>query len=65
MENKIYQMAASNYNIPSLPEETVVAMAYVPFQNPTAIYSAEEGFPVGTLFPCLNKPFLGCGGDNK
>lgn len=65
MDNNLYQMAASNYSIPSLPEDTVVAMAYVPYQNPVSFYSAEEGFPVGTLFPCLNKPFIGCGGETN
>ncbi len=50
-----------NGEIPSLPGNTVVAMAYIPYQNPVMIYTAEQGLSKGTLFPCLDKPFL-CGG---
>ncbi|MBR5437457.1 MAG: spore coat associated protein CotJA [Clostridia bacterium] len=46
-----------------LPRNTVPAMAYVPFQQwPSDIYSAEKGLCQGTLFPCLDLPFMGCGG---
>ncbi len=55
-------MKFNQYNISPLPENVVVAMAYVPYQNPKAIYSAEQGICSGTMFPCLDKPFL-CGGD--
>ncbi len=47
--------------ISSLPENAVVAMAYIPYQNPVMIYTVEQGLSKGTLFPCLDKPFL-CGG---
>ena len=53
-------MQPHQHTIPALPEEPVVAMAYVPFQNPVVIYSAERGLQRGTLFPCLDKPFCGC-----
>lgn len=42
-----------------LPENPVVAMAYVPFQTNTERYDAEKALCNGTLFPTLNKPFLG------
>ena len=50
-----------------LPKDPVVAMAYVPFQqyNSKNIYSAEEGFRQGTIFPDLDKPFTGWTGDWK
>ncbi|MCH5170594.1 MAG: spore coat associated protein CotJA [Oscillospiraceae bacterium] len=34
-------------------------MAYVPFQTNTERYDAEKALCQGTLFPTLNKPFLG------
>jgi len=43
---------------PFMPDNFVVAIAYVPFQNYQTIYDAEQGFKVGTIFPELNKPFL-------
>lgn len=51
--------------ISALPDQVVVGMAYVPYQNPKEIYSAEQGMSCGTLFPCLNKPFKECVGDNS
>ena len=41
------------------PAVTVEAMAYVPFQQYKTIYSAEKGLENGTIFPELDKPFLG------
>ena len=46
-------------DLPALPSDTVVAMAYVPFQQLRSVYNAEDGLCNGTMFPCLNKPFLG------
>ncbi|WP_243578001.1 spore coat associated protein CotJA [Clostridium minihomine] len=45
--------------VPPLPAQTVVAMAYVPFQQFGTTYSAEKGFNQGTIFPDLDKPFTG------
>ncbi len=42
-----------------LPENTVTAMAYVPFQTDTTQYAPETALKEGTLFANLNKPFLG------
>ena len=54
------------YGISPLPEKTVEAMAYVPFQP----YSPEMckpilGYENGTIFKALHKPFYGrrCKGD--
>ena len=43
------------------PAETPEAMAYVPFQHLDTTYPAEQGLAYGTIFPELNKPFLGGG----
>ncbi len=42
-----------------LPDDTVVAMAYVPFQTELVTYTSEEALCNGTLFPELNKKFYG------
>ncbi len=42
-----------------LPKDAVTAMAYVPFQTDTAQYTPEKALSEGTLYPNLNKPFLG------
>jgi len=42
-----------------LPAMPVVAMAYVPFQQYNVTYAPEKGFEIGTIFPDLDKPFLG------
>ena len=47
---------------PSLfPKNTPEAMAYVPFQQFGQIYPPESGLERGTIFPELDKPFLGGG----
>ena len=51
--------AISAPDLSPLPSDPVVAMAYVPFQQLKAVYSAEDGLKYGTMFPCLNKPFSG------
>lgn len=43
----------------SLPADTVVAMAYVPFQLDKTAYCPEQALKNGTLFTVLNKPFCG------
>lgn len=45
--------------MPHLPETTVVAMAYVPFQTELITYTSEEALCNGTLFPELDKKFYG------
>lgn len=44
------------------PSDAAVAMAYVPFQQAPVIYEDErKALNQGTLFPELDKPFLGKG----
>lgn len=45
----------------ALPENPVVAMAYVPFQTDTTTYDEMQALKIGTLFPVLDKPFRGRG----
>ena len=42
-----------------LPAMPVVAMAYIPFQQFNTTYTPEQGLEMGTIFPELDKPFLG------
>jgi len=39
------------------PENTPLAMAYVPMQQWGKTYSVEKGFDKGTVFPELDLPF--------
>jgi hypothetical protein len=57
MNESLMHMVARQYGITSLPENPVIAMAYVPFQISNNVYSAEQGISVGTMFPELDKPF--------
>lgn len=45
----------SNLELKNLP----LTMAYVPFQTIEGTYSKDEALKAGTLFPNLDKPFLG------
>ena len=36
-----------------------IGMAYVPWQHWNEIYDIEKGFHNGTIFPELNKPYMG------
>lgn len=66
MNESMTHIMAKQYGISPLPENPVVAMAYVPYQEKENIYSAEQGISEGTMFPELNKPFEGMTvGENK
>jgi hypothetical protein len=52
---------ACELNRSPLPAVTVVAMAYIPFQQNNPTYPPEKGLEMGTIFPELDKPFLGGG----
>lgn len=43
------------------PDETPLAMAYIPFQQWGETYEASVGFKKGTIFPDIDKPFVGKG----
>ncbi|MGN1194800.1 MAG: spore coat associated protein CotJA [Acutalibacteraceae bacterium] len=45
----------------ALPDDPVVAMAYIPYQECNDVYPCDKALCVGTVFPVLDKPFLaGC-----
>ncbi|MCM1114794.1 MAG: spore coat associated protein CotJA [Clostridium sp.] len=44
---------------PALPEDAAVTMAYIPLQLEAITYDDEKALDNGTLFPVLNKPFMG------
>lgn len=46
-------------DIPAMPGELSLAMAYVPYQQWEKPYEPEVGLSRGTIFPCLDKPFIG------
>ncbi len=51
----------SDEAVSPFPQNVALAMAYVPFQQFSEVYSCEKGLMQGTMFPCLDKPFLmGC-----
>lgn len=66
MQRTAHQHAYTNVRdyirpMTALPENPVCAMAYVPFQTELTVYDDLQALAVGTLFPCLNKPFKGSG----
>lgn len=46
-------------NASFLPENPVVAMAYVPMQTELVTYNCTQALSNGTLFPELDKRFFG------
>ncbi len=50
---------------PFNPAKIAIAMAYVPDQVWERPYDVNEGLDRGTLFPALDKPFLGGGNRNE
>lgn len=54
-----------NGSMPRFPRSTPLAMAYVPFQQWGEVYSEDEAFNKGTLFPELNFPFEIGGGTGE
>ena len=53
----IRRLQNSEYFIEPFPKDTMVTMAYVPFQNAGELYAPEQALCRGTLFPELDKPF--------
>lgn len=53
--DKTNQVDLANSMLKNLP----LTMAYVPMQKFTKKYSEEKALKAGTLFPDLDKPFLG------
>ena len=49
----------SGCEISFMPAAPALAMAYVPMQHFHNVYELDEAMQYGTIFPELNKPFLG------
>lgn len=43
----------------AIPQKLALAMAYVPFQPWETPYENDVALSRGTIFPCLDKPFIG------
>ena len=43
----------------AFPKETPLAMAYVPVQSWERVYDLPTALARGTIFPSLDKPFIG------
>lgn len=57
---EIIDMAMKDYGIAPLPEKTVEAMAYIPYQQQKSkTYSPAQALESGTVYPVLDKPFYG------
>lgn len=48
-----------------MDREFVPAMAYVPWQYFTTVYEPDKALEIGTIFPELDKPFLGRGAGRR
>ncbi len=55
----------SGCEISFMPAAPALAMAYVPMQQFEEAYDPEQALDNGTLFPALNKPFLGRWGEPR
>lgn len=65
MNNNSYsKCSAEGLTVPKgrFPENTPIAMAYVPYQSWEETYSENVALEKGTIFPSLDLPFLGRGG---
>jgi hypothetical protein len=60
--SKLYPAQQQNNMFPA---EISLAIAYIPLQQITTVYNDEDAFRIGTLFPDLDKPFLGGRGMQK
>ena len=67
MKYTVITTAAENVGceISFMPASPVLAMAYVPMQQFDETYEPEQALDNGTLFPDLNKPFLGRRGEPR
>jgi hypothetical protein len=50
-------MCFQDEEIPFMPENPMLANAYVPFQKINCLYNPVKGLSVGTIFPELNMPY--------
>lgn len=60
-ENSYSKCSAEGLTVPRgrFPEDTPLAMAYVPYQSWEETYAENVALAKGTIFPRLDLPFLG------
>lgn len=57
------RMCSNGCDVGTAPvDEMGPGMSYVPWQQWNEVYDLERAFNCGTIFPELNKPFVGRGG---
>lgn len=54
-----YMTNGNNVYVSKFPEDTPLAMCYVPFQQLERTYAENVALERGTIFPELDFPFLG------
>ena len=59
--NGTARMNQNNFNSEKSNVNKLVAMCFVPMQEWEQIYDEDTAYSTGTIFPSLNKPFLGGG----
>lgn len=58
MEDKAYELGAMiGFTRDSYESDGLPAMVSIEMQKYGQTYEVEDGFPCGTIFPALNKPF--------
>ncbi len=65
MDNTLNAAFCTSKDPTALPDIVVPAMSYIPFQQWDEVYQVLDGYKTGTIFPCLDKPFLRGGGMQK
>ena len=59
--NGTARMNQNNHNGEKSNVNKLIAMCFVPMQEWEQIYDEDTAYSTGTIFPSLNKPFLGGG----
>ncbi len=65
VENKVNLNDDTNYNFCvetdyNAADPRVLTMAFINMQTLDNVYETEEGFSKGSIFPNIDKPYLGC-----
>ncbi len=62
MEDKVYDLGVmANWSRETNNTESMPAIVSIDMQKFGETYDVEDGFPCGTVFPALYKPFLAGG----
>ena len=61
MNREVSQNIGRKYAHENMSCNPELGICSVPMQEWEQVYDEDTGFSAGTIFPCLNKPFLGGG----